>query len=285
MIMKQFRKYFRLVILSLIVTTSALTEIWGQGTRVLSYNIRLDIKSDGEDNWDHRKNKMADLLTYYEPAIFGIQEGLPNQVAFIDSCLTRYSYIGVGRDDGINRGEYCAIFYDTSKFKVISQSNFWLSETPGEAAYVWDAAYRRICTLVLFENLQSQKRMWVFNTHFDNEGAVARKKSAELIVSRINELNIPDLPVIVMGDLNALPDAEPVRILKSELNDGKEIAARPFYGPEGTFNGFSDKPVINRIDYIFCKQINVVSYIHIDDRRKNNLQISDHLPVMVILDL
>ena len=40
----------------------------------------------------------------YDPSIFGIQEGLLNQVEWIDSTLKNYNYIGVGRDDGKGKG-------------------------------------------------------------------------------------------------------------------------------------------------------------------------------------
>ena len=46
----------------------------------------------------------------YDPSIFGIQEGLLNQVEWIVSTLKNYNYIGVGHD-GKLKGEFCAIYF------------------------------------------------------------------------------------------------------------------------------------------------------------------------------
>ena len=113
---------------------------------IISYNIRYDNKWDKENNWLLRRNRLCQLLKDYKPSIFGIQEGLVHQVAFIDSSLSKYEYIGVGREDGKLKGEFCAIFYDTTRFENKKNSTFWLSETPDAASVGWDAALERICT-------------------------------------------------------------------------------------------------------------------------------------------
>ena len=126
----------------------------------------------------------------------------------------------------------------------------------------------------------------MFNTHFDHIGTIARKKSSALILKKIKEINTQSLPVILMGDLNSIPDSEPINKLKSELIDALQISLKNLEGPKGTFNGFDMAlPMDNRIDYIFTKDVKVLSYTHIDERLNNNRHISDHLPVMIeILD-
>ena len=126
----------------------------------------------------------------------------------------------------------------------------------------------------------------MFNTHFYHIGTIARKKSSALILKKIKEINTQSLPVILMGDLNSIPDSEPINILKSELIDALQISLNNLEGPKGTFNGFDMAlPMDNRIDYIFTKDVKVLSYTHIDERLNNNRHISDHIPVMIeILD-
>ena len=222
----------------------------------------------------------------YNPSIFGIQEGLLNQVDFIDSSLIKYDYVGVGRDDGKMEGEFCAIYFDTTRYKIRNNSTFWLSETPDVVSVGWDAALERICTYGLFENKTSGEEFWVFNTHFDHLGVIARKKSSALILKKIKEINTQSLPVILMGDFNSIPDSDPIKILKNDLIDALQISLENLEGPQGTFNGFDMMlPIDNRIDYIFTKNVKVLSYRHIDERLNNNRHISDHLPVMIeILD-
>ena len=209
-----------------------------------------------------------------------------NQVVFIDSALIKYDYVGVGRDDGKIKGEFCAIYFDTTRYKIRNNSTFWLSETPDVVSVGWDAALERICTYGLFEDKISGEEFWVFNTHFDHLGVIARKKSSALILKKIKEINTQSLPVILMGDFNSIPDSDPIKILKNDLIDALQISLMNLEGPQGTFNGFDMMlPIDNRIDYIFTKNVKVLSYRHIDDRLNNNRHISDHLPVMIqILD-
>jgi endonuclease/exonuclease/phosphatase family metal-dependent hydrolase len=268
----------------MLIMISLFTAALGQTTKLITYNIRYDNPNDGDNIWENRKSKMAGLLNYYEPSFLGIQEGLFHQVEYLDSCLTAYEYIGVGRDDGKQKGEYCALFYDTRTYKVIIDSTFWLSETPDTPSNGWDADLNRICTYGLFENLDTKKRIWVMNTHFDHRGEMARENSARLIFQRIEQMNNDHLPLVLMGDFNATSEQKPIKILKTRLSDGLEISEKPFYGPPGTSNGFRKEEIVKRIDYQFTRNVKVLSYAHIDDRLDNNNHISDHLPVLMIIE-
>ncbi|PXX24591.1 endonuclease/exonuclease/phosphatase family protein [Arenibacter sp. ARW7G5Y1] len=257
---------------------------FSQTTNLISFNIKYDITSDTINSWNKRRASMATLIKHYDADILGIQEGLHRQVDYLNNALDGYTYVGVGRDDGQQKGEYSAIFYNSNKFKVLKTNTFWLSETPEKVSVGWDASMERICTYALFENLTTKKQFWVFNTHFDHRGKLARVNSAQLIYKNIREINTSDLPVILMGDLNLTPDTEPIQFLKKNLTDAMEISQKPFYGPIGSFNGFDqDRIMENRIDYIFVNKIDVLSYTHIDDRMPNNMHISDHLPVLMTM--
>ena len=262
-------------------------EIQLQETKtIISYNIKYDNKLDEENNWLLRRNGLCQFLKDYKPSIFGIQEGLVHQVAFIDSSLSKYHYIGVGREDGKIDGEFCAIFYDTTRFENKVNSTFWLSETPDVVSVGWDAALERICTYGLFIEKLSGETFWVFNTHLDHVGEISRKKSSKLILEKIRENNIYSYPVILMGDFNLIPESEPIRLIKSQLDDALEISSTKWRGPIGTFNGFDiQHPLDKRIDYIFTTNYKIISHRHIDDRLNNNSFISDHLPVMVKIQI
>ncbi|MRI00047.1 endonuclease/exonuclease/phosphatase [Kriegella sp. EG-1] len=247
----------------------------------MSYNIKYDNVSDTVNNWNNRKEAMISLVKHYEASFIGMQEVLHRQLTYLDSSLTDYEYIGVGRDDGKTKGEYSPILYNSLKYKVIENNTFWLSKTPNKISKGWDASLERICTYGLFEDLETGKRLYVFNTHFDHRGKEARVKSAELIYQKITEANKEELPVILMGDLNLPPESNPIQFLQSKLVDGKNHTIKAFYGPSGTFSGFNhDRKLDHRIDYIFGKNLEFYTYIHIDDRMENNKHISDHLPIL-----
>lgn len=271
----------RLFVLLLFIGSSI---VYGQEIKVMTYNIKYDNVNDTVNNWNDRKEKLVELIEHYGPSFIGMQEALHRQVTYIDSSLTDFSYIGVGREDGQQKGEYSEIHYDSTRYKVLEHDTFWLSDTPDQVSVGWDAALERICTYGLFEDLESGEKLWVFNTHFDHKGETAREKSAELIVNKIKETNTDDLPVVLTGDFNLTPDEKPIHRITNYMRDGKEFTNSPFYGTSGTFNGFEPDRILNhRIDYIFVKNLKVENYTHIDDRLENLKYISDHFPVLTTL--
>ena len=275
-------KIFYQCILSVLILLTITSSIYPQPHTIVSYNIRYDNNWDIENSWEIRRSNIIQMLIKYSPSILGIQEGLLTQVQYIDSSLINYDYVGVGRDDGKNKGEFCAIYFDTTRYALLKNSTFWLSETPDTISVGWDAALERICTYGLFKDRITKKEFWVFNTHFDHMGSIAREKSSRLILKRIKKINRQSLPVILMGDFNSIPNSPPVKEIITELSDALQISKEKLHGPRGTFNGFNeDLPIEKRIDYIFTKKLKVLSYRHINDRLENNRHISDHLPVMI----
>ena len=246
---------------------------------VLSYNIRYDNSQDGKNQWSLRKETLINYFSKSSPDIIGMQEVLHNQLIDISTSLEEYNYIGVGREDGKIKGEYSPIFYRKSKFKVIKSSTFWLSETPEEISIGWDAALERICTYAKFQERNSKKQFWIFNTHFDHLGIIARAKSVKLILDRISKLNIKGQPVIITGDFNLTPDTIPIQTLHSVFQD--VLSNIKLKDPKyGTFNGFdTSKNAIRRIDYIFQKGFNVIESKHLWIKTIKNLWASDHHPV------
>lgn len=273
--MNQLKTLLTLLICSFLVSSQ------GQ-TSVMTYNIRYDNPNDGDNWWEKRKTEVAQLIQFYQPDFLGIQEGLVHQVKFLDTQLPSHAYIGVGRDDGKEKGEYAALYYDTTKFELIQSKTFWLSPTPDKVSVGWDAALERVVTYGAFKHKKTAEALFVFNAHFDHKGKVARAESAKLIVEKIKALGLSQKKLIVMGDLNCLPTEEPIQAFLSLLDDSAQIAQKPFYGPIGTYNGFDPNRILERrIDYVLTKNVVVTTYRHIDDRRQNGLCVSDHLPVLV----
>ena len=269
-----------LVLILVMPFTSQL--IFPQSHSIMSYNIRYDNEWDKVNSWEIRKDEVIKLIYEYDPGIIGIQEGLLNQVLYINNALNNYEYFGVGRDDGKDKGEFCSIFYDKARYDLQKSSTFWLSETPGEISVGWDAALERICTYGLFLDKKKGEDFWVFNTHFDHIGSIAREKSAELILKKIASFNHRNLPVIIMGDFNSIPGSPPIEKIKTKLSDSFEVSIEKPKGPVGTYNAFNPSmPIDKRIDYIFTKDFKVLSFHHIDDRLHDNNHISDHLPVLI----
>ena len=267
-------KYLKMSLLMFLFTTVGVA----QNLTVISYNIRYNSQSDGEDIWDLRKGELVGQINQHSPDSFGVQEATQIQMQYILEALPEYAYVGVGRDNGATKGEYSAVFYLKEKFKLLESKTFWLSETPEEVSVGWDAALPRICTYAQFKEHTTGRVFWHFNTHFDHVGKAARANSALLIIEKIKSLVSPESVFVLTGDFNASPNELPMAHLKNAFRDPLEYIE--LSGPEGTFNAFNlQAPLDRRIDYIFFQGLTPLSYAHLSEKRANGRWISDHLPV------
>jgi endonuclease/exonuclease/phosphatase family metal-dependent hydrolase len=247
---------------------------------VASYNLRMNTKSDGINAWPNRKENVKALLQYHDIDIFGTQEGFIGQLQDI-TTLPEYAFTGKGREDGQEKGEHSAIIYKKDRFKLLSTGDFWLSETPEVPGKGWDAkCCNRIASWGKFKDLKTKKEFFFFNVHFDHEGIEARRKSAPLMISKIQAI-AAKLPVILTGDFNSTPETEQIKTLQGFLGDAYLVTKQPPYGPVGTFSGFKfNAPFNERIDYIFVSNsISVLKYGVLTDAKDQRYP-SDHLPVV-----
>lgn len=258
---------------------------------VMSFNIRLDVKSDSLNSWPYRKDLAASQILFHEADFVGLQEALHHQLTDLKERLPGYESVGGARNDGKESGEYSAILYNTQRFELQVSETFWLSETPAlPGSKSWDAAITRIVTWGKFKDRKTGKIFFIFNTHFDHIGKEARKQSARLILQKIHDL-AEGQPVILTGDFNAAPNDEPIKILTDKSNprhviNAKEISVTPHYGPSGTFNGFRNAEVNDHaIDYIFVKNgVQVLKHASLSQTWKGKFS-SDHFPVFARLKI
>lgn len=274
------RRFILYITFLFLLHTTAFTQT---SAVVMTYNIRLNVKSDGENWWENRKDKVAALMSYYEADFIGAQEVQHEQLEYLLKTLPHYSSIGVGRDDGKTAGEYSCILYNNKNYRPVQQSTFWLSQTPDKVSMGWDAVCNRVCTYGLFEHIKTKKKVWVFNTHFDHVGDTARYESAKLIIERVKQLTSQqNYPVLFTGDFNSQPGDAPVQYISEHLNNARMISNTPPYGPEATWNAFKFNEVPKGwIDYVFVsKEVTVQKYAVLTDSYDKKYP-SDHFPVLV----
>ena len=254
-----------------------------QHIKAMTYNIRLNVDSDGINSWVNRKDYFLSQIQFYEPDVLGLQEVTPGQLTEIAAFLKDYSYVGKGRDEN-NQGESSNIFFKKDRFNIKDSGTFWLSETPDKVSKGWDAAINRVCTYVLLQDKTKKKLFWVFNTHLDHMGEMARTNGILLIIQKMKMLNKTNLPVIFMGDFNSEPGTERIKALKNEMLDTRDISIQKPFGPDGTFNGFKHNEAVTKlIDYIFISKNSpfvVQKYAVLSDSKDLKYP-SDHLPVYV----
>ena len=254
-----------------------------QPLRVMSFNLRYGSASDGTNRWSRRRQMVFDRIEAFDPDLLGAQEVEWFQADELAAHFTGYTFVGVGRDDGVRAGEMTAILYKTDRFEALDQGHFWLSETPTVAgSKSWDSSLTRMASWVHVRDRSNGEQLHFFNTHFDHRGAEARRQSAALIRSRIEQLGAGAIAVLT-GDFNAEPGSAPHRVFVDPpaLLVDAWIDANPGQTPPGTFNGFGATSNGGpHIDWILRTDGLRTESAHVDGTRPMGLWPSDHDPVL-----
>ena len=259
----------------------------GDALRVTCFNIRLLTPKDGPNQWEARRDIFFEALTKGEPDLIGLQEVVHVQAEEIRAKLSGYEFVGVGRDDGKQKGEYAPVMFKRERFDKLDEGHVWLSETPDvPGSKGWDAKLPRIASWAKLKDKRAGGRTLLFmNAHFDHLGKVARLESAKLLHRKATEI-AAGLPVVITGDFNTTEDDEPYRALVNPFrNDPLKLidayrAVHPKRSPdEASFGGFKGIRTGSRIDWILHTQDFKPLSAEIDTMNKDGRYPSDHYPV------
>lgn len=254
---------------------------------VITFNMRYDNPEDGQNNWRFRHERVAGVIKAQEVDVLGTQELLSNQFNDLSGLLTGYQGVGVGRLDGAESGEYCAVFFRKDRFTLLDSGTFWLSETPEVVGSLgWDGACERIATWVVLRD-RDGRELFFIDTHLDHVGQVARDEGVSLLMKRIETLS-GGRPVILTGDFNSEPGSSVVAHVQKDgvLRDAKAIAQQRS-GTDWSFSDFGQIPEAERplLDYIFVSgDIEALRYEVLPDTFDGGY-VSDHAPVMAVVKI
>lgn len=257
--------------------------------KIFNNNVRYDSKNPvkNERPWSERKielYKSIKFSSFNTVTIVTLQEVLKNQLDDILTLLNQdedanWSYVGVGRNDGAEAGEYSPIFYNKEEIELVNSSTFWLSETPDVPSKGWDANQFRIVTWAHLKFKDNERKINVFNTHLDHVGKVSRKESVKLIASKTTSYN-NDVSFIT-GDFNSEPHEEAYQTLSKVFNDSR-LNNKLKYGYENTFTGFESSDELKVIDYVFIDpRLGSVEGFGVLGNSYDGLLASDHRPLVV----
>jgi endonuclease/exonuclease/phosphatase family metal-dependent hydrolase len=262
---------------------------------VVTYNIRYANPKDGENVWENRRESMVAYLRGTGADLIGLQEVEPAQRAYLAEHLTDYAWYGVGRNATHDEGEGTPIFYRRDRLDAVDRGTFWLSTTPAVAgSRGWDAALPRVASWLKLRDRRTGREFLIVNTHFDHMGPEARLQSAHLVTRTIDELarsGVARLPVILTGDFNCRPDSAPyAAIVKPAdaalaLADAQHLSRTPHAGGDSTSNAFKAISPGAKIDHVFVRDVPGVLAHRIEDPRVDGRFVSDHQPIVAVLDL
>lgn len=248
--------------------------------RVVSFNVRLGVARDGRNSWQKRCPAAVEMFNTIRPTVLGVQEAYDFQLSYLEQNCPDYACVGVGREDGVHKGEHMSIFYRKDEVELLEWGTYWLSETPDVPSLGWDAACMRTATWARLRLRQSGKEFFYVNTHLDHVGHTARREGLNLLVERIGKMNPDGWPMILTGDFNVLPDDPCLKDLDKMMSSARTYAR--FSDSRGSYNdwGKADEP----IDFIYYSAIrDCISFRVIRERFAGKPYISDHYPVVADL--
>lgn len=238
--------------------------------RAVTFNIRYDNPNDGVHAWSNRRERVAELLREFDADIIALQEAMKHQLDFLQRELPDWTFIGVGRTDGRDAGEFSPIGFRTERFELVEWGTWWLSPTPDQPSRGWDAALPRIATWARLRDLHAGVSFLVVGTHFDHRGEIARDESAKLIASKLAD----EPRVLLMGDFNAVPESPPHRAFVPDMTDAAGDDQR------ATWCGWDGEPDPGRrIDWILARGLVRTAY-EVPAWSRPDRPESDHLPVI-----
>jgi endonuclease/exonuclease/phosphatase family metal-dependent hydrolase len=259
--------------------------------KVITFNIRYDNPDDSLYAWPNRTKIICNFLKNEKPDLLGMQEVLAHQYEYLDSVLTDYSSVGVGRTDGAKDGEMNPVFFRKDRFELIRTRTFWLSDTPEIAgSKAWGADLPRIVTWIELSEKTTHEHFYFFNTHFAHDSDSAGIMSSGLLLNKVDSI-AAGFPFVITGDLNMLISDKGYEILTGPyesvplLSDTYEVTEKRPVGPAYTFNGFSESKKTGRIDYIFVRNGMKVLEHRTFIKKEHGIYISDHWPVMAKISL
>jgi len=270
--------FFLSAILALCLLASA--PAMAQTLRVMTFNVRLPVESDGADRWEARRALMAEMVKREHPDLIGTQELFEQQGDDLVARLPQYAWFGRGRRGGGDGDEHMGVFYRKDRLRVLATGDFWLSDTPEVVGSIsWGNLYPRMVTWARFQRIADGATFVFYNTHlpYRAEDEPARTRGAALILERLRQLPA-DEPIILAGDFNTAPDSPTHTLLTATLTDAW-LAAPRHHGPPATFHNFTGKADL-RIDWILFRGLQAKSARTVTTHRRGRYP-SDHFPVVV----
>ncbi len=246
--------------------------------KLVTFNIRCDYGQDGRNDFRNRKRLIIDKIEKEQPDLICFQEVLPHVAVWLKETLTDYYVIGCGRDEHLEN-EQMSIAYKKLKFNLLGLEMFWLSETPAVpgSRYQDQSDCPRICTQGLFQNSETKDLFRLYNTHLDHIGSGARALGLGQILSKMKKDAAADnLPAILTGDFNALPDSPEMKLLE-EYPQYLDLTS----GISGTFHDFGRLKEPEKIDYVIAQDcFHLISAESWEDN-EGGVYLSDHYPICV----
>lgn len=250
--------------------------------KVCSFNLRYATRSDGDNQYIYRRERIFPAIREQAPDLIGFQEVNDPIRTDLRQSLDGYTLLGCGRTSDYT-GESPLLAFRTEDFELIAFESFWLSPTPsipGSTYGMDQSTCPRVTFAALLKHHDAETPFWFYNTHYDHLGEQSRRQSTEQLLAHIGRHG---RPFVLTGDFNATPDSEEIRALTARPQSSV-VDATALLG--GTFHGYGTCNPPMKIDYIFtnlpCDPTESYAW---EDVPENGVYLSDHLPICSFITL
>lgn len=253
--------------------------------RACSFNLRGVISKDkNERSWNVRKDIVANFLKKNDIDICGTQESAYKQFPALNELLPEYGYFGKSSVGEQNGRVLNLVMYKKSKFKMLKAETLWLTSTPNIVSKELDSSEPRTVTYGHFIDNKTGRDFFLFSTHFDHKGILARPAQSKILMQFIEKI-AKDKPFILVGDFNSREESEVITYIKSKpyISDSRAISKTKPIDMPSTFHGFKghkNKVFKNRIDYLWVSKPSEVLNYEVSNYSENGIYPSDHYPIV-----
>lgn len=283
--------FLTLVACALHVTHSGsdpIPEPSAQSLRVATYNVhyiimRAETGRWSVGDWERRKGPLdeafkavnADVIGFQEMESFGggSQSSVNLTLDFLLEENPGYAAAAVG--DPAEFPSTQPILYRPDRLSMMDQGWFFFSDTP-DVIYsrTFNGSYPAFASWARFRELGGAEFL-VLNVHFEYSSRSNRIQSAELVIERLGPFLDDGLPVILLGDINAIHGSRTQDILRGAGLDFAPVDGATYHFDRGI-------NLFGAIDHIAITEPLEFSGMPVVLRRKFGGEWpTDHYPVLV----
>jgi endonuclease/exonuclease/phosphatase family metal-dependent hydrolase len=245
--------------------------------RVASFNVRFGLAWDKGNSWPLRRRAAGTVLAHLDADLIGLQEAYGFQARSLRRRLGSYGMTGDGRDADL-KGERCSVLYRRSIVRLADSSTRWFGDepfTPG--TMLPNASHPRIATIADVVPVDGGPAITFVSTHFDQRHDDNRTTAARQLVDWLSPI---DHPTIVVGDLNARPTSDAVKVLE----EAGLRRALPADAP-GSNHDYGRREPASPIDHILVSPHWTVLGADVVTEKPHGRFPSDHWPITADLEL
>jgi endonuclease/exonuclease/phosphatase family metal-dependent hydrolase len=230
--------------------------------RVLTYNIHHGEGTDGRFDYE----RLARIIRNVEPDLVALQE--------LDQKTQRAGGLDqpaeLARQTGLSVAFGKAIDYAGGGYGNAILSRWPLLETKNNPLPASAGHEKRAVLAVRVKPNRQGATFWFAATHLDH----TREESERLAqVARLNELFVGGDPILLAGDLNAVPESKAMRTLLAQWTDAAAVSPQP------TIPSANPR---SRIDYVLFRPAD--GWRVVETRVLDEPVASDHRPVLAVLE-